>query len=140
MTLPGYRHVCEIQIRFNDIDKVGHVNNAVYHSYLELGRVHYFNEVLERTVDWDRKGFVLARTEIDYKCALYLRDKIFCFTRLESFGTKSFKLRSCICRETENGLEECAHALTTLVCMDYLSGKSMEIPGEWIARLSAYEK
>ena len=36
----------QIQIRFADIDAMGHVNNAVYLSYFEFTRVHYFSELL----------------------------------------------------------------------------------------------
>ena len=34
----------EIQVRFADIDVLGHVNNAIYLSYFEMTSVHYFNE------------------------------------------------------------------------------------------------
>lgn len=36
----------EIQVRFADLDVMGHVNNSVYLSYFEMARVHYFGELL----------------------------------------------------------------------------------------------
>ncbi len=140
MDSADYRHQCDIQVRFNDIDKIGHVNNAVYHSYLELGRVHYLNDVMEGTINWDEEGFVLARTEIDYLRPLYLRDQISCFTRFESAGNKSFILKSSICRKTKDGWETCSTALTTLVCMDYTSGKSKILPQAWLEKMETFEK
>ena len=40
-----------IQVRFSDLDVLGHVNNTIYFSYFELARVHYFRELLG--IDWD---------------------------------------------------------------------------------------
>lgn len=139
MDIASYKHCIPIQIRFNDIDRVNHVNNAMYHSYTELGRVHYFNEVLDRTVDWDKKGFVLARMEIDFQKPIYLRDQIFCYTKLQDFGTKSFRLSSLIVKKTDEGLQICASAVGTLVCMDFETGKSMQFPAEWRQLFSDYE-
>lgn len=138
---PGaFKHCIPIQIRFNDIDRVNHVNNAMYHTYIELGRVQYFNEVLDRTVDWTSKGFVLARTEIDYKKPIHLRDKVFCYTKLGSFKNKSFSLLSRITKLDENGSTIiCAEAVGTLVCMDFEKGSSMEIPELWKSLFLAFE-
>ena len=37
-----FNHQQAIQIRFNDVDVIGHVNNAVQLSYFDLGKVKYF--------------------------------------------------------------------------------------------------
>ena len=34
----GFRHVLPIQIRFNDVDKFGHVNNTVYFQFYDTAR------------------------------------------------------------------------------------------------------
>lgn len=141
MELSSFKHCLPIQIRFNDIDRVNHVNNAMYHTYIELGRVQYFNQVLDRTVDWNSKGFVLARTEIDYKKPIHLRDKVFCYTKLGAFKNKSFTLLSCITKIDDNGTSIiCAEAVGTLVCMDFENASSMEIPENWKELFLAYEK
>jgi acyl-CoA thioester hydrolase len=56
----------KIQVRFSDIDVMGHVNNAVYLSYFEMTRVHYFRELLGLEWDWKSHGILLVRNEIDY--------------------------------------------------------------------------
>jgi acyl-CoA thioesterase FadM len=81
----------------------------------------------------------LARTEIDYKTPIYLRDEIFCYTKLESFGTKSFVLLSIIAKKTETGFVDCAYAKGILVCMDYKTGKSIEIPEDWRQSFALYD-
>ena len=36
-----------IQIRFNDVDRLGHVNNNSYFSYYDLGKEEYLNNILK---------------------------------------------------------------------------------------------
>ena len=50
----------EIQVRFADIDVLGHVNNAIYLSYFEMTRVHYFNELLGESWDWKKKRCIIG--------------------------------------------------------------------------------
>ena len=52
-----------IAIRWRDIDMLGHLNQAVYHEFLEEGRTALF-EQLRLMGDF---AFVLARVELDYR-------------------------------------------------------------------------
>ena len=36
----------EVQVRFSDIDLLGHVNNVAYFNYFEMARIHYFHPLL----------------------------------------------------------------------------------------------
>ncbi|MFB6221696.1 MAG: acyl-CoA thioesterase, partial [Halolamina sp.] len=61
-----------IGVRYRDIDAMGHVNNAVYASYLEQARIDYFNDLLG--VDLSAVGAVLATLELDYERPIELQD------------------------------------------------------------------
>jgi acyl-CoA thioester hydrolase len=52
-----------IEVRWRDLDMLGHLNQAVYHEFLEEGRAALF-EHLGRIGDF---AFVLARVELDYR-------------------------------------------------------------------------
>ena len=56
----------KIQVRFSDLDVLGHVNNTIYLSYFEMARVHYFKELLGEGWDWNKFGIVLAKNEVEY--------------------------------------------------------------------------
>ena len=45
----------KIQVRFSDLDILGHVNNVTYLSYFEMARVYYFKELVGTKWDWQRK-------------------------------------------------------------------------------------
>jgi acyl-CoA thioester hydrolase len=61
-----------IGVRYRDIDAMGHVNNAVYASYLEQARIDYFHDLLG--VDLSTVGAVLASLSVDYERSIELQD------------------------------------------------------------------
>lgn len=81
-----------IEIRWRDVDAYGHVNNAVYLTYLEEARDAWVQAVLGKVADtWD---FVLARVAIDFKEELKQDDgAVLVRCRLDSFGRSSVRTR-----------------------------------------------
>jgi acyl-CoA thioester hydrolase len=77
----------DLQVRPNDLDTLGHVNNAVVLEYLEAGRWHWLERMgLERSA---RVIAVVARIEIDYLTEIPpARIKV--STRLESPTAEEF--------------------------------------------------
>ncbi len=64
-----------VEVRFRDLDPLGHVNNAVHLSYMELARIRYFQRI---SPDWLEEGhFVVARMEVDYLRPILLGDEVF---------------------------------------------------------------
>lgn len=140
MPYQDYKHIIPLQIRFCDIDKLDHVNNSVYHNYIELGRVTYFKEILKDKVNWNESGFILARTEIDHLIQVHLNDEIYCCTKAVKFGNKSITFKNAIVKK-ENGLfTECARVTGILVAMDYVNNVSIPVPTVWRELLENYEK
>lgn len=88
------KHVlpAKIQIRYADLDALGHVNNANYLSYFEIARVHYFDELLGKDWDWQAYGFILASTSVEFLKPLLLKDDASVEICTEEIGTKSFVL------------------------------------------------
>jgi len=140
MLYQHYRHHTPIQIRFNDIDKLNHVNNACYLTYFETARVQYFREVFATQVNWAKEGFVIARSEIDFKMPVYLDDEIFCFTAVEKIGNKSMVIRSALVKKKAGTLQECAGGLITVVARDYEKNENMQVPALWKQLITAFEK
>jgi acyl-CoA thioester hydrolase len=140
MEFNDYKHCIPIQIRFSDIDRLNHVNNACYLNYFELGRVKYFNDVFKENINWNEKGFVLARTEIDHIEPLLLNDETFCFTKVIKTGTKSLIIKNSVVKKEKDALIECASGIGVLVAMDYIKKESIELPAKWIELISGFER
>jgi acyl-CoA thioester hydrolase len=135
-----FKHSAPIQIRFKDIDALGHVNNANFLSYLESARIAYFKESIKENINWSKKGIILANVNINYKIPVLLNDELLVKTRCSRIGTKSFDLSYSIVK-IENGKEiEVADATTIMVCYDYETGQSIEMLPVWKAQLKKFEE
>ncbi|MDR2105233.1 MAG: acyl-CoA thioesterase [Deferribacteraceae bacterium] len=80
----------EIQVRFSDLDCYGHVNNAVYLSYLETARVHIirdlFLEDMKRNIQ-----YLLVRADLKYILPITLADRVFVHCWFSEIGKVRFK-------------------------------------------------
>jgi len=89
----NFLHTTPVQIRFNDIDISGHVNNTMYFQYLDYARLQYFKEVFQDTIEWRKKGFVLAKIDIDFFEPIFLEDNISVKTKIIKIGIKSIEMK-----------------------------------------------
>lgn len=62
----------EVQLRHRDVDQLGHVNQAVYHVLLEEVRAAFVRETLP---DLPYTGYVLARSELNYRSEVRIEDR-----------------------------------------------------------------
>jgi acyl-CoA thioester hydrolase len=127
-----HKHKTPIQIRFKDVDRLGHVNNANHVTYFELARVEYFNSLMgDIKIDWESESLILAKMEMEYKQPIMLEDKVFVYTWVSRIGSKSFDM-SCSIVKSVNGAEiELAKGLAVIVCFNYKTNQSILIPETW---------
>jgi acyl-CoA thioester hydrolase len=117
------RYVHRDAVRFRDCDAMGHVNNAVYSTYLEEARIGVLGGL---------SGFILARVEIDFRAELRMGEEIEVHTHCSRIGTKSFDLEHMI----SAGERVVAEARSVLVAYDYELGTSLPISDELRAKLA----
>ncbi len=130
------KHKTPIQLRFKDIDALGHVNNANHLSFFELARINYFNDVISTEIDWENEGMILARVTVDYKQPVLLQDKIYVYTGLVKTGNTSFELEYKLVREEKDGSETIMSVGTSvIVCYNYKEKKPVKIPDLWVERM-----
>ena len=121
-------------MRFRDIDGMGHVNNAVYLSYVELARTQfYMHQANKRTLD--EIDFILAHVEIDFESQATWGDQIQVAVWPSKIGNSSFTL-SYEVKEKRTG-RILARAKSVLVSYDYEKRKSKPIPDEFRTLLQA---
>lgn len=135
-----FKHKISIQIRFKDVDMMGHVNNANHFTYLELARIKYLDAISGEKINWTKKGIILAKTIIDYKLPILLTDQLFVYTKCSRIGNKSFDLIYKIIKEEAEKQILLAEASTVLVYYDYEKGQSILMPDEWKKKIQEFEK
>ncbi len=131
-----FRFVQPVQVRFRDMDAMGHVNNAVYLTYLEMARVGYYHSLFGLTRPEDFP-FILARVEIDFRSPVVLGEEILVGIRVSRVGNKSFHFEYEI-REAETG-RLVAEAKSVQVMYDYRTGTTMPVPDDFRQRLEEFE-
>lgn len=130
-------HSTSVQIRFNDIDLMGHVYNAKYQEFFDLARIEYFEEVLGDLISWTEKGLIIASVKTDYIQSAFLKDKISVVSHVTSLGEKSLEMTQHIYKNNQK--EPVATGQTIMVCFDMKKRVSEVIPVKWREKFIAYE-
>lgn len=131
-----FHHILPIQLRFNDVDQFGHVNNTVYFSFYDLGKTDYFQTVCPH-VDWGRDGVVVVHIETDFLAQIRATEPIAVETAVTAIGTKSFDLLQRAIN-TQTGEIKCI-CRSVMVAFDLLQRESKPLDEEWIEAICRFE-
>jgi acyl-CoA thioester hydrolase len=118
-----FPYVHRERVRFRDCDAMGHVNNAVYSTYLEEARIGVLGGLGD---------FILARVEIDFRSELRSGEEVEVWSRCSRVGAKSFDLE----HEIRADGRVVAEAKSVLVSYDYGTSSSVPVPDELRLRLA----
>jgi acyl-CoA thioester hydrolase len=131
----GFRFVNQQEVAFRDLDAFGHVNNAVYLTYLENARVAYLRDVLG-VESLSNLLVIVASIQIDFRSRASLGEVLEIGSRVSRVGGKSFDLD----HELRGpGGRVVAEAHTVLVAFDYAQDGPMDVPAEWRDRIEEFE-
>ena len=131
--MTDYSFVADVDVRFRDIDAMGHVNNAVYATYLEEARTAYFDEVLDASLaDVDT---VLANVSLEFRRPVELGDDVTVGVRVPELGRSSIPMEY----EVRADGEIAATGEAVQVAVDGETGESRPIPDEWREKIESFE-
>lgn len=121
-TRPAFR--LPLQVRFRDCDAMGHVNHAVFFTFLEQCRLMFWRSLTGEATPLAR--VIVAHAECDYRAPAYFADPLEVRLHVSDIGRSSFTL----IYEVENTATGriLANGKTVMVTYDYQAGKSIPIP------------
>lgn len=122
----------EIQVRFRDLDPMGHVNNAVYATYLEQARVRYYADVLG--ADLEDVDTVIAHLEVDFERPIELEESVEVRVDVPEIGRSSLPMTYVV----EADGEVAATGETVQVTWDRETGSAEPIPEPWRERIADF--
>jgi acyl-CoA thioester hydrolase len=126
---------CPIEVRFRDCDAMGHVNNAVYLTYLEIARFAYWKAADIGRLEGDI-SYIIARVEIDFRASAVTGDVIDVALAVRAIGRSSFTMEYEI-RDQQGHLLVTAKSVQ--VAYDYATKQSVAVPDAIRARISEFE-
>jgi acyl-CoA thioester hydrolase len=118
----AYRH--RLSVRFRDCDAMGHVNHAVYFTYLEQCRLTFWRELTGTPLPHTR--VIIARAECDYRAPAHFGDELEVRLNIGEIGRSSFTLAYEIVQAGSDRLV--ASGTTVMVSYDYAAGASVPLP------------
>lgn len=127
-------HKLDLQIRFNDIDQMGHVNNAVIMEFFDLGKDHFFRA---RGLPPEEGDFtvMVVHYEVDFRSQIRKSDPIAVETEVERIGNKSLTVLQRIVEQGTGRL--CAECRTVMAGYRRSTAASDTIPDDLRQRLLA---
>ena len=111
-------------VRFRDLDGMGHVNNAVFLTYMESARIAFLSSL--GAGDNPQHSLILARMEVDFRSPIAFGEEVEVGVRPSGVGNQSFEL----VRGSRADGRVAADGKSVLVGYDYEKA-SVEIPAEW---------
>ena len=137
-TEPIFRHHVPVQMRFADIDILGHVNNGAYLQYMDLAKVRYFSEILGDTLDWHKETLVVANINCTFIDPTFWGEEIEVATTIESISLHSLVLLQRVA-DTRANTTKC-ECRSVMVGFDPRNSTALEIPDSWRRLFSRFEQ
>lgn len=123
----------DIQLRFSDVDVVGHVNNIVYLQFYDTGKAMFMTELLGRSISWKEVDTVVANIDCAFISPIFWGEKIEVLTTCTFIHDKSFKLLQML-RNSETG-EVKSLCESVMVSFDPNTQKAAPLSDEWREKL-----
>ncbi len=114
----------DIQLRFNDTDMLGHLNNTSYALYAEQGRVAFMDEFRRAGAFPEGVFVILARLELDFLRQVRYGDRVHVLTRVAKLGRTSVTLA----QDIHGNDLLAARAVSVVVVFDYNTQKPVPVP------------
>ena len=115
-----------IDLRFSDFDAYGHVNNAVYFTFMETARVKLFREALRELA---ARGIIIVvgTATCEYRLPITMDNsaQIIVSVWISRLGNSSFDLEYLI---HDGAGKSFANAKTTMICFDNVNKVPIAVP------------
>ena len=130
-----FKNRLPIQVRFSDVDVVGHVNNIVYFAYYDTGKAAFMTELRGRKISWKEVDTVVANVDCAFIAPIFYGENIEVLTTCMGVYDKSFKLLQMLRNsDTEEVKSICE---TIMVSFDSSTQTSAPLSNEWREKLTA---
>ena len=132
----NFHHRMGVQIRFNDIDMFGHLNNSVYIQFFDMGKYAYFRQFMTDTFGSEPTAPVVANINCDFLEPTKIDERLEARTAITEIADSSMVLQQRIVSSA--GRVKCT-ARTIMVNIDLATGRPTTVSDEWRKKITDYE-
>jgi len=132
---PAPRFIHEVDVRFRDLDAMGHAHHTLPLIWLEEARAAYWRDVAGRATPSDI-DYVMAEVTVRFHSRVGYPARLRVGLRVSRIGRKSFDMEFEV---RSNDGQLMSSGRTVQVMYDYARGEAMTIPSELRARIERYE-
>ena len=120
--IENFPFLYKLNTRWKDMDSFGHVNNAVFLTYIEDARISFFRRWKLKN---RKKSIIMASIKIDYLRQVIHPSNLVVGQRISRLGKTSFDIHSVLF--IQNDPQPAATAVVSAVCFDYEANKSVPV-------------
>lgn len=121
-----YAHFVPIQVKWGEMDSLGHVNNTVFYRYSEDGRIDYIHAIADGGDTQTSAGPILADLRCNFRQQLRFPANVEIGTRVRRLGRSSLEIEQCLFfAESEDVI---AVYDNVIVWFDFGAQTSMRVP------------
>ncbi|HKJ81675.1 MAG TPA: thioesterase family protein [Ignavibacteriaceae bacterium] len=136
----NFKHIYKVKVRFNEVDMLSILNNAVYFNFFEQARIHYIKDaglLPEKGIFSDNRLYYMARNEINYIKPAFFDDELNIYTRISYIKNSSFGYEHIVEREKDGEL--LAEGKGVLVHVDPVTKRSTKLSDEFYAKVLQFD-
>ena len=120
--IENFSFLYELNTRWKDIDSFGHVNNAVFLTYIEDARISFFKRW---SLDGRKRSIIMVSVKMDYHQQVGHPSSLVVGQRISRLGKTSFDIHSVVFIKDDP--QPAAAAVVSAVCFDYETNKSVPL-------------
>lgn len=130
-----FRFEHRAEVRFRDLDPMGHAHHSLPLIYFEEARAAYWRDVVRRS-GADDIDYILAEATLGFRARILFPQRVTVLVRVSRIGSSSFDMEYQL-RSADDEL--LADGRTVQVMYDYAAGRSKEVPAEVRVRMEEYD-
>ncbi len=132
-----FHHIQDLQLRFNDVDIFGHINNTIYLQFYDLAKLEYYKAVMGPDFDMTKIVLVIVNINCDFYAPAFHNERLVVQTATSRIGEKSVTLEQRLINADTGQVK--SRCVTILSGFDTKTMKPADIQPEWRERICRFE-
>jgi len=132
-----FRHRTPVQLRFNDFDILGHVNNTVHYELMDLAKSKYYIDLTGENFVVGQVPLMIVHASTDFVHQALMGEPLTMLTRVTRIGNKSITMEQRLINSDTGEVK--SHCVSVQAYINILTGRSDVVPQQWRDIINAYE-